>query len=153
MVVDVVCDTMLPSDHCLKNINSPQQNQIHNSHVLRFLGLKKDFLQNQQDNSLETAIKLNLYIVNTQRENTKLTHSKNTSTHTQADHIWSSPLKERNTENSLTHKNLSHTLPHQHQTHTHTHVQCLAFLALLLLHCSANVILDMTPMFFPPRTR
>lgn len=30
---------------------------------------------------------------------------------------------------------------------THAHRQCVAVLALLLLHCSTNVILDMTPMF------
>lgn len=68
----------------------------------------------------------------------RTTAGKHTHTETQVDRIWSSSLKERNTENSLIHK-----------THTHAHTQCLAFLALLLLRCSTNVILDMTPMFFP----
>lgn len=71
---------------------------------------------------------------------------KNTSAHTQADCIWSSPMKEENTENSLSCK-WNHPRHHHPNTHTHA-VPYLAFLALLLLHCSTNVTLDMTPTFF-----
>lgn len=81
-----------------------------------------------------------------QRQKAYISQTIKIQEHARADHIWSSPLKERNTEDSLNHT------PPPPPPNADTPMHCLAFLALLLLHCSTHVTFDMTPMFLPPYT-
>lgn len=83
------------------------------SHLLIFICSNK---QSQPNSSLYIAIKCSLYVVHSHKGKAHSSHNEKQA-HTQADHIWSSPLKERNGENSLTHKRSRP--PHHHQIHTH----------------------------------